>query len=258
LPESDIDLLNRVAIKSGEIAMGFFQDDPEVWEKGDEAGPVTEADLAVNAYLQKTLQAERPDYGWLSEETEDTKTRLSTKRQFVVDPIDGTRSFIDGSRDWAHAIAVVEDGNPIAAVVAMPARELIFSAAIGAGATANGDPISVLEDRPLDQSTILTARPNLRPEHWIDGKRPEFKTAFRSSLAYRMCLAASGRFDAMITFRPSWEWDIVAGALIVTEAGGKVVDRDGAPLRFNNEHPKTNGALAGAPGAINALLMAMV
>ena len=258
MPETDLDLLKRVAIKSGEIAMDFFQSDPEVWEKGDDAGPVTEADLAVNTYLHEVLQTERPDYGWLSEETEDSKARLSTKRQFVVDPIDGTRSFIDGSRDWAHAIAVVEAGSPIAAVVAMPARELLFSAALGEGAKVNDDPITVCENRELDRCTILTARPNLRPEHWTEGKRPEFRTAFRSSLAYRMCLAASGRFDAMITFRPSWEWDIAAGSLIVTEAGGKAVDRDGAPLRFNNEHPKTNGALAGNTETINTLLMAMV
>jgi len=258
LPETDLDLLKRVAIKSGEIAMSFFRDEPEVWEKSDAAGPVTEADLAVNTYLQDTLQVERPDYGWLSEETEDTKDRLTTKRQFVVDPIDGTRSFIDGSRDWGHAIAVVEDGKPISAVVAMPARELIFTAALGEGAKLNDDPISVCDDRPLDRSTILTARPNLRPEFWSSGKRPDFKTAFRSSLAYRMCLVAAGRFDAMITFRPSWEWDIAAGSLIVAEAGGKIVDRDGAPLRFNNEMPKTNGALAGRPEAINALLFAMV
>jgi len=258
LPETDIDLLKRVAVKSGEIAMGFFQHDPEVWDKAEDAGPVTEADLAVNTYLMEELSRERSDYGWLSEETEDTEKRLQTKRQFVVDPIDGTRSFIDGSRDWAHSIAIVENGTPIAAVIAMPARELLYAATLGGGAQLNDEPISVRENRPLSDATVLTARPNLRPEFWENGKRPAFDTAFRSSLAYRMCLVAQGRFDAMITFRPSWEWDIAGGALIISEAGGKVVDRDGAPLVFNNVHPKTNGVLAGTPESINTLLMAMV
>jgi len=143
LPESDIDLLNRVAIKSGEIAMGFFQDDPEVWEKGDEAGPVTEADLAVNAYLQETLQTERPNYGWLSEETEDNADRLHTKRQFVIDPIDGTRAFIEGAKDWAHSIAIVENGVAVAGAVYLPIRDQMFAATKGGGATLNGSPITV-------------------------------------------------------------------------------------------------------------------
>lgn len=258
MPESDLDLLKRTALASGEIAMGYFKHNPEIWDKDDNAGPVTEADLAVNTYLTKELRSARPDYGWLSEETEDTVERLNTQRQFVIDPIDGTRSFIDGSRDWAHAIAVVENGRPITAVVAMPARALLFSASLGDGAQVNDEPLAVKDDQPLADTTILTARPNLRPEFWIDGKRPHFNTAFRSSLAYRLCLVASGRFDAMITFRPSWEWDIAAGALIVAEAGGKVVGQDGAPLQFNNPHPKTKGCLAGSHGAINALLDAMV
>ena len=78
------------------------------WDKDEGAGPVTEADLAVNAYLEDTLQAARPDYGWLSEETEDSEARLKKSRAFVIDPIDGTRSFIEGSTTWAHSIAVVE------------------------------------------------------------------------------------------------------------------------------------------------------
>lgn len=236
--------------------MEFFRGNPEIWEKSDNAGPVTEADLAVNAHLSETLQTARPDYGWLSEESEDTEDRLSTQRQFVIDPIDGTRSFIDGSRDWAHAIAIVENNQPIAGVVAMPARELLFSAVLGAGAFANDERLEVSSDKPIEQSTVLTSRPNLRPEFWKNGTRPGFETAFRSSLAYRMCLVASGRFDAMITFRPSWEWDIAAGALIISEAGGKVVDQTGEPLRFNNKTPKTNGVIAGTQEAVAGLLSA--
>ena len=140
----------------------------------------------------------------------------------------------------------------------MPARELLFSGTLGGGSYVNGEKLQVCKDKPIEQSTVLTSRPNLRPEYWKDGQRPAFDTAFRSSLAYRLCLVASGRFDAMITFRPSWEWDIAAGALIISEAGGKVVDQDGKPLRFNNETPKTNGVLAGTSRSVNDLLAAKV
>ena len=245
MQESDLDLLLRVANGAGDIALRHFSTDVRIWEKEDNAGPVTEADLEVNAYLAEELRSARPEYGWLSEETEDGFERLLTKRQFVIDPIDGTRAFIERSENWAHSIAVVEEGRPVAAVVAMPKKGITYSAAKGQGAHANGDPITVTKTERIKDATVLTAKPNLRSECWKGGRVPPFKTSFRSSLAYRMCLTASGRFDAMLTLRPTWEWDIAAGTLIVEEAGGYAIDQDGALLRFNNPHPKLSGVLAG-------------
>lgn len=247
MQESDLDLLLRVAKGAGEIALRHFGADPKIWEKDDNAGPVTEADLAVNAYLETELRNARPDYGWLSEETEDGDGRLRTSRQFIIDPIDGTRAFIEGSENWAHSLAVADSGKPVAAVVAMPKKAKTFSAAKGQGAWLNGDQLNVGRIERIEDATVLTAKPNLNAEHWRDGRVPPFKTTFRSSLAYRMCLVASGRFDAMLSLRPTWEWDIAAGTLIVEEAGGVVIDQEGAPLTFNNPHPTTPGVLAGGP-----------
>ena len=97
---TDLDLLTQAARRSGDIAMGYFGQSPEIWDKPDDAGPVTAADLAVNTMLEQTLQAARPTYGWLSEETEDDTARLTKDTVFVVDPIDGTRAFINGTKDW--------------------------------------------------------------------------------------------------------------------------------------------------------------
>ena len=249
MPETDLDLLISAAQTSGEIALRFFQDDPQTWDKGGGAGPVTEADLAVNEHLAQTLSAARPDYGWLSEETEDDTSRLQTQRQFVVDPIDGTRAFIEGSRNWAHALAVVEHGQPVSAVVFLPARGLLFAASKGGGATLNGVSIKVSQKADMFGATVLANKPSFRDEKWADNEPPKgLIRDFRSSLAYRLCLVAQGRFDAMMTLRPSWEWDIVAGALIVTEAGGTATDQHGLDLLFNNSHPQVNGVVAG--GAI--------
>ena len=123
MPASDLALLIDAARKAGTIATGYFGNDPDVTDKPAGAGPVTEADLAVNRMLHDTLGAARPDYGWLSEETEDNADRLSTDRQFVIDPIDGTRAFIAGNRDWAHSLAVVEGGQVRAAAVYLPMEE---------------------------------------------------------------------------------------------------------------------------------------
>ena len=246
MPETDLALLIRVARSAGEIALGYFQDNPHVWDKGGGAGPVTEADLAVNDHLARTLGQARPDYGWLSEETEDDTARLGTARQFIIDPIDGTRAFIDGSRSWAHALAVVENNRPIAAVVYLPARDMLFAADDKGAATLNGAPIAVSDRQDMSGATVLSNKASFADTHWLAGRPPQgLERDFRSSLAYRLCLVAQGRFDAMMTLRPTWEWDVAAGALIIERAGGTVTDGNGTPLRFNNPHPQVAGVVAG-------------
>jgi myo-inositol-1(or 4)-monophosphatase len=244
LPENDLSLLIKAGQEAGEIAASYCGRDPKIWNKDDNAGPVTEADLAANAHLEAVLKTAQPDYGWLSEESEDTAARLSTKRQFVIDPIDGTRAFIEGSKDWAVSLAIVEDGTPIAGVVVMPRRGATYAAQRGGGATLNGEALRVSTQTDINNASVLTNKITMQADHWKGGAAPGFKRTFRSSLAFRMCLVAQGRFDAMMTLRPTWEWDIAAGAIIIAEAGGTVTDRKGGALRLNNAHPQVDGIVA--------------
>ena len=246
MPETDLDLLTAAARQSGDIAMRFFQKNPDVTDKPDGAGPVTVADLAVNTMLYEELRGARRDYGWLSEESEDSAARMATQRQFVVDPIDGTRAFIEGGKDWSHALAVVEQGRVIAAAVYLPVRDLMYAATLGGGATLNGTPITASAGQ-IDGATVLGAKPNFEGRNWRGGITPPIKRVFRSSLAYRLCLVGQGRFDAMITLRSSWEWDIAAGALIATESGANVTDQHAQTLYFNNPVPQVPGVLAAGP-----------
>lgn len=244
MPATDLQLLIDAALEAGKIATRYSGTEAQRWDKPDGAGPVTEADLAVNAMLEQRLPAARPGYGWLSEETEDSVNRLSRDHTFIIDPIDGTRSFAEGSRTWAHSLAVAERGEVTAAVIYLPRRDLLYAAAKGQGATLNRMPIRVTQATPLPEAEILAARPNLEPHHWKQERVPDFKRCYRPSLAYRMALVAQGRFDGMLTLRPSWEWDIAAGDLIIREAGGVCSNRLGQPLRFNNAHPQVNGVIA--------------
>ncbi|PUB11590.1 inositol monophosphatase family protein [Yoonia sediminilitoris] len=253
MPVTDEALLVAAAREAGAIAMRYFKNNPDVTHKPGGAGPVTEADLAVNAMLAAELRAARPDYGWLSEESEDTDARLDTRRQLVVDPIDGTRAFIEGGKDWSHALGVVENGRVIAAAVYLPVRDLMFAASLGGGATANGVPIASTQ-AGMNNATVLGTKPNFLPHHWQGGAVPPIKRAFRSSLAYRLCLVGQGRFDGMMTLRPSWEWDIAAGALIATEAGATVSDQHGNALQFNNQHPQVPGVMAAGAQLHRALI----
>ena len=103
----DLKLIVDAAKAAGEIGLKYFKKNPSTWTKG-ESSPVTEADIAIDAYLRDTLISARPTYGWLSEETEDNASRLAANKTFIVDPIDGTRGFIEGSENWVVSIALVE------------------------------------------------------------------------------------------------------------------------------------------------------
>ena len=253
MPGRDLDLLITASQKAGKIALHHWQSDQKIIEKPNDAGPVSEGDLAVDAYLHKTLRAARPDYGWLSEETIDTAERLDKKRVFIVDPIDGTRSYIAGERTWALSLAIVEDGQPIAAVVYLPARQKLYSARTGQGAFLNNLKIHASAKQAAEGATMLAPRSNLQLQHWPGGV-PNVTKHFRPSLAYRLSLIAEGRFDAMLTLRDTWEWDIAAGALIASEAGAVVSDKNGASLRLNSQGTKSRGVLV-APPPIHAALL---
>lgn len=246
MPDTDLTLLSDAARAAGEIAQRYWRNAPQTWDKPDQQGPVTQADLEIDAMLAHDLRAARPDYGWLSEESDDDQARLAARRVFIIDPLDGTRAFIQGDRAFSHVLAVAEAGRIVAAVVYLPLLERLYSASLGGGAFVNGAPIRPGGRAGLEGASMLAAKPALQPQHWA-GPVPELRRSMRGSLAYRMCLVAEGRFDAALTLRDSWEWDLAAGALILAEAGAVITDRHGQPMRFNGADPRQAGMLAANP-----------
>ncbi|WP_370030119.1 3'(2'),5'-bisphosphate nucleotidase CysQ [Oceanicella sp. SM1341] len=252
--DDDLALITEAALAAGEIAARHFRSDLETWDKGGGQGPVSEADLEIDAFLNQWLLARRPDYGWLSEETEDDEARLARPRVFIVDPIDGTRAFIAGQPTFSHSIAIVEAGQVIAGVVHLPMKNRTFAARIGGGATLNGAPIAPSPRTEVEGARVLCNSAALVPAHWRDGAVPAVERHFRSSLAYRLCLVAQGRFDAMLTLRDAWEWDVAAGDLIAREAGARVETAGGAAPRYNNPRPLLPGMVAAGPGLMPGLM----
>jgi myo-inositol-1(or 4)-monophosphatase len=251
LPARDLDLLTHAALEGGKIALRYWKRNPQVWDKG--GSPVTEADLAVNAYLADALRGARPDYGWLSEETPDDAARLACAHAFIVDPIDGTRAFIAGEETFSISLAVAVAGVVTAGVVYLPALDRLYVASATSPALRDGQPIAVAGAKPEGECSVLTTKANLEPGHWPGGV-PEVRRAFRPSLAYRFCLVAEGRHDGMLTLKDAWEWDIAAGALIAARAGAVVTDRTGAALAFNRATPQAAGVIAAEP-ALHGVLM---
>ena len=244
---TDLDLLMRAAEAAGELALQYWKNAPKQWDKPGDAGPVSEADLAVNDLLAQMLRQARPDYGWLSEESQDDAARLSCRRLFVVDPIDGTRAFLSNEPGFAHAIAVVEEGEVLAGVVHLPVFEKTYAAIRGGPALLNGEPIRSSDPATIEGSSLLAPKVCDVATHWRSEK-PGYRRFFRPSLAWRLCLVAEGRFDASLTMRPTWEWDIAAASLIATCAGALVTNRAGGAIRFNTPSAQIDGLLVGPPG----------
>lgn len=255
-PEADLALLSDAARQAGQIALGYWRRDPKAWDKDDDAGPVTEADLAVNVALEERLLTARPDYGWLSEESEANASRLDARYCFIIDPIDGTRAFIDGQDSFSHSLAIADGERIIAAVVHLPARDLTYTAFTDGPALLNGQPIAPT-DAGIAGAQVLTYRAVTEAQNWQGGAMPPFRRAFRSSLAWRLCLAAEGQFDAALSLRAAWEWDIAAGALIAERAGARVTDRRGGVMRFNSARAMVDGLIVAGPRLHGELLAAL-
>ncbi|MBJ3763221.1 3'(2'),5'-bisphosphate nucleotidase CysQ [Maribius pontilimi] len=252
MPATDLPLLIDAALGGGQIAMAHWRSDPATRTK-DDGSPVSVADTAVDDALRDTLTRARPAYGWMSEETPDDRARLSRAHCFILDPIDGTRAYLDGSTTWALSLAVAEAGRITAAVIHMPAKGLTYTAALGQGAWLNGVRIRASAIARAEGAALITSKATYAARHWR-GTPPDFEKHFRPSMAYRLAVVAAGRFDAMMTLRQAWEWDIAAGALIAAEAGATVTDRHGAPLRFNSAPRQSAGVVAANPALHDEIL----
>lgn len=247
--DDDLALLVAAAREAGQIALGYFKRDPKVWIKGA-SSPVSEADIAADHYLRTTLTAARPDYGWLSEESVDTPERLGRRRVFVVDPIDGTRGFIDGHPDWCVSVAIVEDETSVAAALYAPARDEMFEAVLGAGARRNGAAIAVSGRDTMAGARIAGPARHLKAmaAHGMDAT----ERRFTPSLAYRFALVAAGRVDVATARSGAYDWDLAAVDLLVHEAGGTLRDLDGGRLRFNGVEPRHPALIAATPALASA------
>ena len=252
--DADLELLKGAAKDAGELAMTFFRNNPSAWAKAG-GSPVTEADTAVDAYLRTRLLAERPNYGWLSEETADDPARLGCETIFAVDPIDGTRGFIEGDDRWGVCLAVIRHGRPVVAALNVPARAEFYSAAAGKGAWMGETPLKV-KNRVALAGARLTG-----PRGWLKTDTMQNLGADLQphipSLAYRLALVATGRIDAAFASPRANDWDLAASDLLVHEAGGRLTGLDGAALRYNQEIPR-HGALAAANDELQPILLAAV
>jgi myo-inositol-1(or 4)-monophosphatase len=248
LPDADDDFAAEAALlagtlrEAGQLATGMFGAGVKSWIK-DASSPVSDADIAVNDFLEERLRSFNPDYGWLSEESADDPERLGKSRVWVVDPIDGTRAFLNKRKDWSISVALIEHGAPVLGCVYAPMSDEFYLAERGKGATLNASAIETARGTGLDLTRIAAPQSILDRVARIAGGTAGYPRI--GSLALRMCRVANGALDVAFAGGHSRDWDVAAADLVIREAGGAMTELSGENLQYNCPEV-THGTLVAA------------
>jgi myo-inositol-1(or 4)-monophosphatase len=249
--QDELDVLIQAVRVAGGEALRMAADGFETVQKAD-SSPVTSADLAVNHILQSRLRSAFPLDGWLSEESPDDPDRLQKSRVWVVDPIDGTKAFINGAPDFCISVALIEDGRPIVAAIFNPSVDALYAATRGGGLYLNAKPVMppAIHD---DRQPVVAMSPweqDIGRFSSLDGmahSRPI------RSIAWVLALTAGGHIQGLATLELKNEWDVAAGTLFIQESGGEICDGNGRTLVFNQTTPRYQGMIATSASCPDAL-----
>lgn len=205
--------------------------------------PLTNADLTANNILQSALLQAYPQDAWFSEEMCDDPSRFERDRVWVVDPIDGTKEFLNNIPEYAISVALLQYNQPILAAIYNPATNELFHAIKNQGAWRNHQRIQCASIATAP--SILISRTDANFSYWQKvTERSDITINKIGSIAYKMALVAMGKATATVSMTPKSEWDIAAGTLLVEEAGGKVSNLCGETLQFNKKNYRVPGLIA--------------
>jgi myo-inositol-1(or 4)-monophosphatase len=236
----ELRIATEAALKAGEEVARFRRDGVRYGRK-DGWELVSEADIRAAEILHESLTGAFPTDGWLSEEHTDTIARLGCDRVWIVDPIDGTREYLQGIPEYAISVGFAVDGKPVVGVVHNPATGELFAADCSGieerpPTETTGQPIEVLVGRGEQLHDELPPLP--------DGST----TRGVGSVAYRLALLANGDANAALSAHGRSEWDVAAGMALCRAAGLRTSDIFGEPMPFNQPDPYVRGLLAAEPG----------
>lgn len=226
-----------VARRAGEAILAIYRTDFDV-ETKDDYSPVTQADLDAEAIILETLRALTPDIPIIAEE-EVSAGRIPEvgDRFWLVDPLDGTREFLNRNGEFTVNIALIRDRRPVLGVVHTPDSGVTYTGCLPGGATRQqgegpAEPIHV-RTPPAEGLTIVASRRHgsaAEREHFLAGRKVAERMSCGSSLKF--CVVASGEADIYPRFGPTMEWDTAAGHAVLAAAGGCITNTDGTPFLY--------------------------
>ncbi len=244
-----LDTAKNCAEAAGKLVLSIYQSgDFKHLQKADQS-PVTCADIAAHDFIQEYLATHTPNLPLMSEEQVHLplSERQSWQSYWLVDPIDGTQEFVSKSGDFSVSIALVSDNLPVIGVIYWPTQGIMYYAIAGAGAWKAWDGqvqrIKVRRFESPDNDLITLAVSRVQPlervmRHLTDQRT--YNTFKRGSCSLKACAIAEGTADIYMRVGITGEWDTGAAQCIVSEAGGKIVDRGFSPLSYNQREQLTN------------------
>ena len=207
------------AKSAGQIIMKYYKTKLDVTHKSPN-NPVTKADYEANEKIKEILTLNYPDFGWLSEETKDSSERLKKEYVWIIDPIDGTKEFIEGIPNFSISIGLVQNGIPILGVLYNPASGELFYAKKNQGSYYNDKLVKCSLKKNISNISTVISRTEVNAGLWDKYDKTTKNKIEIGSIAYKLGLIAAGKYDFFATLKPKNEWDICAGHIILEEAGG--------------------------------------
>ena len=241
LPSFLEDVSKKVILEAGKIAMSLKNNITVKYKSENQ--PVTDVDIKIDNFLKSYLKKNTPNYGWISEETADDGSRLSSDFFWCVDPIDGTRSYINKKPEYTISVALIKKNEPVLGLVFNPETKELFSAVKNKGAFCNERKIQVNQNKDLYSSTHGISSSEMK-------KLQKYKcfnqdnTIKMGSIAYKIALVAKGTMDIAISFTKKNDWDIAAADLILREAGGYLKNISGSKMIYNSSQMQVDSVLA--------------
>ena len=246
-----------VAREAGAAILEQYEGPLDIQQKrtADDIEPVTQADRIANELIVSRLQEEFPDDGILAEESVDTKLRLDKSRVWMVDPLDGTNGFIDGNGDFAVQIGLTEAGQPVLGVVYQPLTGVLYRAVIGGGCwierpNSDPEPAQVSTQQNLAEMRLAASRSHRSPRMGKVVSHLGFRDEVqRGSVGIKIGLIVEQKCDVYIHLSPrTKQWDTCAPQIILTEAGGRLTDLFGGPLKYNVAEVQNRNGLVASNG----------
>ena len=234
--ERELEVARAAAREAAAILREHYARETKSWEKSDD-NPVTLADLASDRAIARRLRAAFPSDALLSEETLSDPARLENPRVWIVDPMDGTKEFIQRIPEFGVSIALCERGEPVVGVIANPVQDVTLWATRGGGCFRDSKRVEVSRCTELSAAVVIASRTEISRKQfdpyagWFKEIRPV------GSIAWKLACIASGDGDLNISVAPKNEWDVCAGDLLVREAGGAYLAFDGSPRSYNQADP---------------------
>tara|TARA_Y100000996_G_scaffold337292_1_gene273985 strand:+ start:3032 stop:3814 length:783 start_codon:yes stop_codon:yes gene_type:complete len=249
-----LQLSQHATKQAADVILKYYNSSYEVKMKG-KGNPVTEADIEADEILKETLMKETPDFGWLSEETRDSSDRLNKTKVWVVDPLDGTKEFVEGIPNFVISVGLVENNKPVLGIIYNPVTEQMFSAYTGGGVKLNGVNCTISKSSQLSKMSMLNSRSETKAGLWEPYKEYFNEVSPIGSIAYKLALVSTAQSDMVASLKPKNEWDICAGHCLINESGGILITSLGEKISYNNSNTLiTPGLIAGNITAVQNMI----